>query len=47
MLIVGRALAGLGGAGLINGGITILSACTPLSKRAGKELSMPVFECQY
>ncbi|KAH8705863.1 putative MFS multidrug transporter [Talaromyces proteolyticus] len=33
MLIIGRALAGIGSAGLVNGGLTILSACLPLHKR--------------
>jgi len=40
MLIVGRAVAGLGAAGLVNGGLTILSACTPLEKRASMKHSM-------
>lgn len=35
MLIVGRAIAGLGGSGLQNGALTIISACVPLQKRAG------------
>ena len=34
MLIVGRAVAGMGGAGLMNGGLTIIAACVPLEKRA-------------
>ncbi|KAI1074271.1 major facilitator superfamily domain-containing protein, partial [Whalleya microplaca] len=33
MLIVGRAVAGLGASGIINGAITILSGCAPLEKR--------------
>ncbi|CAG8953512.1 hypothetical protein HYFRA_00009968 [Hymenoscyphus fraxineus] len=33
MFIVGRAIAGIGGSGLINGSLTILSACVPLEKR--------------
>ncbi|KFY05017.1 hypothetical protein O988_00340 [Pseudogymnoascus sp. VKM F-3808] len=33
MFIVSRAIAGLGGAGLINGAITIISASIPLQKR--------------
>ena len=33
MLIVGRAVAGLGSSGLINGALTIISACVPLAKR--------------
>ncbi|KAI0003921.1 efflux pump [Xylariaceae sp. FL0662B] len=33
MLIIGRAVAGLGAAGIINGAITILSGCAPLEKR--------------
>lgn len=35
MFIVGRAVAGMGGSGLMNGGLTILSACVPIEKRAG------------
>jgi MFS family permease len=34
MLIIARAIAGMGGAGLMNGAITIISSCVPLSKRA-------------
>ncbi|RYP32943.1 hypothetical protein DL767_004959 [Monosporascus sp. MG133] len=33
MLIVGRAVAGLGAAGIINGAITIISSCALLEKR--------------
>lgn len=33
MLIIGRAIAGMGSAGLMNGGLTILSASMPLHKR--------------
>lgn len=35
MLIVGRAVAGLGAAGIINGALIIISSCAPLEKRAG------------
>ncbi|KUJ18477.1 MFS general substrate transporter [Mollisia scopiformis] len=35
MLIIGRAVAGLGAAGIINGAITIVSSCVPLEKRPG------------
>lgn len=34
MLIVGRAIAGLGGSGVLSGGLTILASCLPLNKRA-------------
>ncbi|KAK0120299.1 hypothetical protein ONS95_011705 [Cadophora gregata] len=34
MFIVGRTIAGIGGAGLATGGLTIISACVPLEKRA-------------
>ncbi|KAH7346193.1 MFS multidrug transporter [Rhexocercosporidium sp. MPI-PUGE-AT-0058] len=34
LFIIGRAVAGIGGAGLSTGGLTILSACVPLEKRA-------------
>lgn len=33
MLIVGRAVAGMGSSGLMNGGLTIISLCLPLHKR--------------
>ena len=33
MLIVGRAVAGMGSAGLVNGALTIIAACVPLEKR--------------
>ncbi|KAI0023437.1 efflux pump [Xylariomycetidae sp. FL0641] len=33
MLIVGRAVAGLGASGIINGAITIISSCAPFEKR--------------
>lgn len=33
MLIIGRAVAGMGGSGLSNGAITIVAACVPLEKR--------------
>jgi MFS family permease len=36
MLIIGRAVAGLGGSGLSNGALTILSASVPMAKRPGK-----------
>lgn len=39
MLIVGRAIAGIGGAGIINGAIMIISSCVPLEKRPGMKLS--------
>lgn len=35
MLIVGRAIAGAGGSGLISGALTIIATCFPLDKRAG------------
>ena len=34
MLIVGRAIAGAGGFGLISGALTIIASCLPLDKRA-------------
>jgi MFS family permease len=36
MLIVGRAVAGLGSTGLQNGGLTIIARSLPVEKRAGK-----------
>jgi MFS family permease len=36
MLIVGRAVAGLGASGLTNGALTILAAAVPMHKRPRK-----------
>lgn len=36
MLIVGRAIAGLGASGLSNGAMTVLAASAPLHKRPGE-----------
>jgi predicted MFS family arabinose efflux permease len=33
MLIIGRAIAGIGGSGILNGAFTIVSGCVPMSKR--------------
>ena len=35
MLIVGRAIAGIGGSGILNGGFTIIAGCVPMPKRPG------------
>ena len=35
IFIIGRAVAGMGGAGILYGGLTIISACVPLQKRPG------------
>jgi predicted MFS family arabinose efflux permease len=35
MLIVARAVSGLGGSGIVNGALTIIAACVPLEKRSG------------
>ena len=37
MLIVGRAIAGMGVSGLSNGALTIIAACAPMEKRPGKQ----------
>ena len=39
MLIVGRAVAGLGGSGLMNGALTIFNSCIPPHKQPGKLVS--------
>jgi len=36
MLIIGRAIAGVGAAGISSGAYTMLSASVPLEKRPGK-----------
>jgi MFS family permease len=46
MLIVARAIAGLGASGLINGALTIVAACIPLEKRAGR-LTLADFKIPY
>ncbi|KAI1406173.1 MFS general substrate transporter [Hypoxylon fuscum] len=40
MLIIGRTVAGLGAAGIINGAITIVSSCAPLEKRPGMTMGL-------
>jgi hypothetical protein len=35
MFIVGRAVAGMGGSGIINGALTIFACIMPMEKRAG------------
>lgn len=39
MLITGRAVAGIGAAGLVNGALTILAAAVPIHKRPGTFLT--------
>jgi MFS family permease len=36
MFIVGRAVAGMGGSGIVNGGLTMIAKCIPMEKRGGK-----------
>ena len=38
MLIVGRAVAGIGASGLNNGAVTIVSSAVPIQRRPGKLL---------
>ncbi len=40
MLIIGRAIAGVGGSGLMNGGFTIIAVVSPQEKRPCKEYSL-------
>ena len=35
MLIIGRAVAGMGTSGLLNGTYTIIAGCVPIEKRPG------------
>jgi len=35
MLILGRAIAGIGSSGILNGVFTIIAGCVPLLKRPG------------
>lgn len=41
MLIVGRAVAGMGASGIQNGAFTIVAGCVPMNKRPG----MLIFIC--
>lgn len=45
MFIVGRAIQGLGGAGLLNGAFTVIAATVSTDKKAGK--IMPHTHSQY
>lgn len=40
MLIVGRAFAGMGASGLLNGAYTIIHASVPLEKKAGMSTAL-------
>ncbi|KAI1416184.1 efflux pump [Hypoxylon sp. FL1857] len=40
MLIIGRAVAGFGAAGITNGAITIISSCAPLEKRPVMQIGL-------
>ncbi|KAH9987956.1 MFS general substrate transporter [Xylariaceae sp. FL0662B] len=42
MLIIARAIAGLGAAGIINGAITIVPSCAPLEKRPTFYINLPI-----
>jgi MFS family permease len=42
MLIVGRAVAGSGASGIMNGAMTIIAAATPVNKRPGRLNITPV-----
>lgn len=44
MLIISRAVAGVGSAGLINGTLTILSACMPLERRPSVFIPPPTID---
>lgn len=39
MFIVGRAVAGIGTAGILNGAFTIIAGCVPMPKRPGMSLA--------
>jgi MFS family permease len=45
MLILGRAVAGLGMSGLSNGALTILADAAPMHKRPGEDSSDPDYCC--
>lgn len=42
MFIVGRAVAGMGGSGIVNGGLTMIAKCIPMEKRGGKAFYFPI-----
>lgn len=42
MFIVGRAVAGMGGSGIVNGGLTILAKCVPMQKRGCKNCTLSI-----
>jgi hypothetical protein len=41
MFIIGRAIAGSGGAGVLTGALTIIAASAPLDKRPGIIIPLP------
>ena len=40
MLIIGRAIAGMGSSGLLSGGMTMIAGAVPLEKRPGKSIKL-------
>ena len=42
MLIIGRAIAGIGGSGLMNGGFTIIGTVSPMGKRPCESFNDPL-----
>lgn len=44
MLIVGRAIAGLGTSGILNGALLIVAECAPMQRRPSTNLSCTGFE---
>jgi MFS family permease len=47
MLIVGRAVAGMGGAGITNGALTIIALCVPMQKRPSMSDPRPVYQSSW
>jgi MFS family permease len=41
MLIIGRAIAGIGGSGLMNGGFTVVGTVSPMGKRPRESFNYP------
>ncbi|KAI0838355.1 MFS general substrate transporter [Hypoxylon sp. FL0890] len=42
MLIIGRAIAGVGGSGLLNGALIILNSCVPPHRQPGFYINLPI-----
>lgn len=47
MLIIGRAVAGMGGSGIQNGAFTIVAGSVPMPRRPGMLMTSVILDCNF